>query len=70
LEWADVIQDLDRLQSVTVEQDGKQFRLRSEAQGTVGKVFQAAGVAMPPTIQDVALTTPGGDTTPGATPPS
>src|SRR5665811_173939 len=34
-EWADVIQDLDRLQSVTVEQDGKQFLLRSEAQGTV-----------------------------------
>jgi transposase len=70
LEWADVIQDLDRLQSVTVEQDGKQFLLRSEAQGTVGKVFQAAGVALPPTIQDVAPTTPGGDTAPGATPPS
>jgi transposase len=58
LEWADVIQDWDRLQSVTVEQDGKQFLLRSEAQGTVGKVFQAAGVALPPTIQDVAPTTP------------
>jgi transposase len=70
MEWADVIQDLDRLQSVTVEQDGKQFLLRSEAQGTVGKVFQAAGVALPPTIQDVAPTTPGGDTAPGATPPS
>ena len=70
LEWADVIQDLDRLQSVTVEQDGKQFLLRSEAQGTVGKVFQAAGVALPPTIQDAAPTTPGGDTAPGATPPS
>jgi transposase len=69
-EWADVIQDLDRLQSVAVEQDGKQFLLRSEAQGTVGKVFQAAGVALPPTIQDVAPTTPGGDTAPGATPPS
>jgi transposase len=69
-EWADVIQDLDRLQSVTVEQDGKQFLLRSEAQGTVGKVFQAAGVALPPTIQEVAPTTPRGETAPGATPPS
>ncbi len=35
-EWADVIQDLDRLQVVEVEQDGKRFLLRSEAQGTYG----------------------------------
>ena len=51
LEWADVIQDLDRLQVVEVEQDGKRFLLRSEAQGTCGKVFQAVGVALPPTVQ-------------------
>ena len=62
-EWADMIEDLDRLQSVTVAQDGKQFVLRSEAQGTVGKVFQAAGVALPPTIQAVATTTPGWSST-------
>ena len=48
LEWADVIQDLDRLQMVEVEQDGKRFLLRAEAQGTCGKVFQAVGVALPP----------------------
>ena len=41
LEWADVISDLDRLQVVEVEQDGKRFLLRSEAQGTCGKVSQA-----------------------------
>jgi hypothetical protein len=28
-----------------VEQDGKKFLLRSEVQGSCGKVFQAAGVA-------------------------
>lgn len=50
-EWADVIQDLDRLQVVEVEQDGKWFLLRSEVQGTRGTVFRAAGVAVPPNVQ-------------------
>ena len=69
LEWADVIQDLDRLQVVEVEQDGKRFLLRTEAQGTCGKVFQAVGVALPPTVQRVSPTTPGGDAAHSATPP-
>ena len=59
LEWTDVIQDLDRLQMVEVEQDGKRFLLRTEAQGTCGKVFQAVGVALPP-VQQVSPTTQGG----------
>ena len=59
-EWADVIGDLDRLQVVEVEQDGKRFLLRSEAQGTCGKVFQAVGVALPPTVQQVSPTNPPG----------
>jgi transposase len=69
LEWADVIGDLDRLQVVEVEQDGKRFLLRSEAQGTCGKVFQAVGVALPPTVQRVAPTTPGEEAAHSATPP-
>ena len=69
LEWADVIQDLDRLQQVEVEQDGKRFLLRSEVQGSCGKVFQAVGVAVPPTVQQVSPTSPGRDAAPGATPP-
>ena len=68
LEWADVIGDLDRLQMVDVEQDGKRFQLRSEVQGTCGKVFQAVGVALPPTIQQASPTTPKGDAAPSATP--
>ena len=68
-EWADVIGDLDRLEMVEVEQDGKRFLLRSEAQGTCGKVFQAVGVALPPTVQQVAPTAPGEGTAHGATPP-
>jgi transposase len=69
LEWADVIQDLDRLQRVEVEQDGKRFLLRSEVQGTCGKVFQTVGVALPPTVQHVSPTAPGEDTAHSATPP-
>jgi transposase len=54
LEWADVIRDLNRLQETELEQDGKRFLLRTEATGTSGKVFQAAGVAMPPTVRQTA----------------
>ena len=68
LEWADVIQDLERLQSTEVEQDGKRFLLRSEAQGTCGAAFRAAGVALPPTVQQVAPDAPVQETAPGATP--
>jgi transposase len=68
-EWADVICDLDRLQVVEVEQDGKRFLLRSEAQGTCGKVFQTVGVALPPTVQQVSPTIPGEDAAHSATPP-
>src|SRR5205814_2149990 len=70
LEWADVIGDLDRLQMVEVAQDGKRFLLRSEVQGTCGKVSQAVGVALPPTVQQVSPTTPGEDAAHSATPQS
>jgi hypothetical protein len=68
-EWADVICDLDRLQVVEVEQDGKRFLLRSEAQGTCGSVFQAAGVALPPTVRQVPPEAPEPDAAHSATPP-
>src|SRR5271157_461704 len=69
LEWGDIILDLDNLVTTDVEQEGKRFRLRSEVEGTCGAVFQAAGVALPPTVQQVEPSAPGGDTAPGATPP-
>ena len=53
LEWADVIQDLSQLHTTEVQQDGKRFLLRDDAKGTCGTVFQAAGVALPPTVQQV-----------------
>ena len=67
-EWADVIQDLDRLQMVEVEQDGKRFLLRSEVQGTCGTVFKAAGVAVPPTVQQATPDPATLEPDPGATP--
>ncbi len=53
-EWADVLADLERLHYVDVAHQGKRFRLRSELQGTAGRVFQAVGVAVPPTVQPLA----------------
>jgi hypothetical protein len=53
LEWADMIRDLMSLRYAEVQQDGKRFLLRSEAQGTCGRVFAAVGVALPPTVQQI-----------------
>ncbi len=50
-EWADVLRDLESLQWVEVEHQDKRFRLRSEARGVCSKVFQAVGVAFPPTLE-------------------
>jgi hypothetical protein len=52
-EWADIIQDLERLQVVEVEQDGKRFRLRTEVRGCCARVFQAVRVALPPLVEQL-----------------
>lgn len=51
LEWADVISDLDRLQEIEMSLDDKSYVVRTESKGTIGKVFQACGVALPPTLR-------------------
>jgi len=53
-EWAEILRDLEALQYVQVEHQGKRFLLRSEAQGSCSAVFRAAGVAIPPTIQRIS----------------
>jgi len=53
-EWADIKQDLKALQEITIEDRGKKLAIRSECLGTCGKIFQAVGVAIPPTIREVA----------------
>ena len=52
-EWADVKQDLEALEEVVIEDQGKTLVLRTECVGTCGKVFQAVGVAIPPTIREL-----------------
>jgi transposase len=53
-EWADIKQDLRALQEIMIEDKGKTLAIRSECLGTCGKIFQAVGVAIPPTIREVA----------------
>jgi transposase len=52
LEWDHVVRDVDAISRVTVNHEGKRFVIRTEAAGTAGKVFQAAGVALPPVLQN------------------
>ena len=51
-EWRELLADLDRLQEINAEQDGKHFILRTPVTGVAGKVFQAVGVALPPQVRD------------------
>lgn len=53
LEWNHIIADVAELQEVEVEHQQKRFVLRSQTKGTCGKVFQAVGVALPPTVRQL-----------------
>jgi hypothetical protein len=44
--------DLDRLQQIETEQDGKRFVLRTPVTGDVGPAFHAVGIALPPNIRE------------------
>jgi transposase len=52
-EWSDIKQDLKALQEILIEENGKCLAIRSQCIGTSGKVFQAVGVAVPPTIREI-----------------
>lgn len=54
LEWAQILRDLDRLEEIVVEREGKTFLLRTDTSGTAGKVFQSVGVALPSTVRRAA----------------
>jgi transposase len=53
-EWSDIKQDLKSLHEVTIEEEGKRLAIRTQCEGTCGKVFQAVGVAVPPTVREIA----------------
>jgi transposase len=50
LEWPDIKQDLESLQEITLEENGKKLAIRSRCLGNCGKILRAVGVAVPPTI--------------------
>jgi hypothetical protein len=43
--------DLDHLTETTIRLDGKAYVIRGRIKGTLGRVFQAAGVPIPPAVR-------------------
>lgn len=54
VEWDQVVRDLDRVEEIEIDKEGRRLLLRTEAVGVAGKAFQAVGVALPPTLRSVA----------------
>jgi transposase len=52
-EWSHIKQDLQALQETHIEENDNQLAIRSQAEGVCGRVFQAIGMAMPPTIREI-----------------
>ena len=52
--WPEVIADLDSLTETEVEQDGKRFLMRSAPRPGASLALSALGVALPPTLRQVA----------------
>jgi hypothetical protein len=50
-EWADIVQDLERLSETEIEQDGKRYILRNAAPGCAGTVLRTLGIALPPLVR-------------------
>jgi transposase len=51
VEWAHLIRDLEEVKEIRIETGNKEVLIRSEMRGSSGKAFQAAGVAVPPTVR-------------------
>jgi len=51
VEWAHLIRDLEEVKEFRIETGNKEVLIRSKMKGSSGKAFQAAGVAVPPTVR-------------------
>lgn len=51
-EWADLLRDLDRLQEIEISKEGRQMTLRTPVTGTLGPLFKAAHIALPPNLRE------------------
>lgn len=54
IEWCDIIQDLEALQEVVIQENGKTLSIRTQSQGTCSKVFKSLKMALPPTIREIS----------------
>ncbi len=52
--WPSVLADLDSLTETEVQQDCKRFLLRSAPRPAASLALQAVGVALPPTLRQIA----------------
>ena len=52
--WPEILSDLDALAETTMDQDGKRFVLRSAPRPAATLALRAAGVALPPTVRQIA----------------
>jgi Transposase DDE domain len=52
--WPEILADLDSLTETEVEQDNKRFVLRSAPRPAASLALRAVGVALPPTVRQVA----------------
>jgi transposase len=53
LEWFQVKQDLKSLKEITIEESDSKIKLRTQARGSCHAIFQAVGMALPPTIRKI-----------------
>jgi transposase len=58
LEWDVIRQDLQALDQIEVREGDRWYLLRSPLQGVAGKVLQAAGVAVPPSVRPMENVVP------------
>jgi hypothetical protein len=52
-EWGDILRDLDRLQQATIDNNGKTWRVRTEATGIAPELMKALRIALPPRAQAI-----------------
>ena len=52
--WPEILSDLDALSETTITQDGKRFVVRSPPRPAASLALRAAGVALPPTVRQIA----------------
>jgi len=55
IEWNDIKRDLSALQEVVLEEsNNRKIAIRTAPQGTCTSIFRAVGIALPPTIRQIA----------------